>query len=76
MSKKDDYTLIKLIEIRFADPISCVKLLKNFVVTGSMMGRVNVYNIDENKLIPLCTLNSENISDIAYDDQKKFFILG
>ena len=76
MSKKDDYTLIKLIEIRFADPISCVKLLKNFVVTGSMMGRVNVYNIDENKLIPLCTLNSENISDIAYDDQKKVFYIG
>lgn len=76
MSKKDDYILTELIKIRFADPISSVKLLNNFVIAGTMMGRINVYDIDGKKLIPLSSLNSENISDIAYDEKKNIFYIG
>lgn len=73
MSKKDNYILIKFIEIRFADPISALKLVNNYVVTGTMMGRVNLYNISEKKQIPLSELNSENISDISYNEEERCF---
>ena len=77
MSKKDGYVVIKFLEIRFADPISSLKLINNnYVVTGTMMGRVNLYNIIENKVINLCELNSENISDIAYNEKEKNIYIG
>ena len=73
MSKNDNYILIKFLEIRFADPISALKLVNNYVVTGTMMGRINLYNISEKKQIPLSELNSENISDISYNEKEKCF---
>ena len=77
MSKNDGYVVIKFLEIRFADPISSLKLINNnYVVTGTMMGRVNLYNIIENKVINLCELNSENISDIAYNEKEKNIYIG
>ena len=77
MSKNDGYVVIKFLEIRFADPISSLKLINNnYVVTGTMMGRVNLYNIRENKVINLCELNSENISDIAYNEKEKNIYIG
>lgn len=77
MSKNDGYVVIKFLEIRFADPISSLKLINNnYVVTGTMMGRVNLYNILENKVINLCELNSENISDIAYNEKEKNIYIG
>jgi hypothetical protein len=41
-----------------------------------MMGRVNLYNISENKEKSLCELNSENISDISYNDKEKAVYIG
>ena len=77
MSKNDGYVVIKFLEIRFADPISSLKLIDNkYVVTGTMMGRINFYNIEENKVINLSELNSENISDISYDDKEKNIYIG
>ena len=76
MSKKEDYICIYFMPIRFADPISSLKLVKNYVITGTMMGRINLYNISEEKLIPLSELNSENISDIAYNEKEKIFYIG
>ena len=76
MSNKEKYSFIKLLEIRFADPISSIKLTKNFVVMGTMMGRVTLYNISEQKTVVLSELNSENVSDIAYDDEEKVFYVG
>ena len=76
MTNKEKYSFIKLLEIRFADPISSIKLTKNFVVMGTMMGRVTLYNISEQKTVVLSELNSENVSDIAYDDEEKVFYVG
>ena len=76
MSKKDDYEFIKFLEIRFADPISSLKLKDNFVVTGTMMGRVNLHKIMEDKTIRLSELNSENISDISYNEKEQLFYVG
>ena len=76
MSKKENFTVIKFIEIRFADPISSVKLENNIVVTGSMMGRIKFYNISENNYINKNELNSENISDISYNERERAFYVG
>jgi len=76
MSSKDDYILQKFLEIRFADPISSLKLINNYVITGTMMGRVNLYNIAENKTVNLSESNPENISDIAYNEKEKSFYIG
>jgi WD40 repeat protein len=76
MSKKDNYELIHFLDIRFADPISSLKLINNYVITGTMMGRVNLYNISNNKTASLSELNSENISDISYNEKEKIFYVG
>ena len=75
MSKKEDYLLEKLIEIHFADPISSLKLTNDYMIMGTMMGRISVYDIQNKKIIVLSALNSENISDISYnDDEKSFYV--
>ena len=76
MAKKDNYSLLKFIKIRFADPISCLKIINDYVIAGTMMGRVNIYNISENKEKTLCELNSENISDISYNEKEKSIYIG
>ena len=76
MSKKDKFSVIQFIKIRFADPISSLKLINDYVFAGTMMGRVNLYNISENKEKSLCELNSENISDISYNDKEKAVYIG
>ena len=76
MSKKTKYDLIKFLEIRFADPISSMKLVNNYFVYGTLMGRLNLYNIKEDKKIQLSELNPENISDIAYNEKERKFLAG
>ena len=76
MSKKSKYDLLKFLEIRFADPISSMKLIKNYFVYGTLMGRVNLYNIRQDKKVQLCELNSENISDISYNKKEKSLLIG
>lgn len=75
MNKKEDYLLEKLIEIHFADPISSLKLTNDYMIMGTMMGRTSVYDIQNQKIIVLSALNSENISDISYnDDESSFYV--
>jgi hypothetical protein len=73
---KNEYEFIKILDIRFADPISSLKLENNYVVTGTMMGRVNLYSIDQEKTYRLSELNSENISDISYNKKEELFYVG
>lgn len=63
-------------EIRFADPVSSIKLTKNCVVIGTMMGRVFLYSFAHEKIYTLCELNSENISDIAYNEKENNIYVG
>ena len=76
MSQKSKYNLIKYLEIRFADPISSMKYIPNYLVYGTLMGRLNLYNIKEDKIIQLSELNPENISDIYYNEKEKSFYVG
>ena len=76
MSKQDDYECIKFLDIRFADPISSLKLDNKYVITGTMMGRANLYSIENDKIYRLSELNSENISDISYSEKEELFYVG
>jgi len=44
---------LKLIETRFADPVTAIDLSTKYVCHGSAMGRIAFYNIQENKDIVL-----------------------
>lgn len=76
MLQKNKYTLSKCIEIRFADPISCVKLLDNYVVVGTMMGRIFLHPLNTESIITLSELNSENISDMSYNNTNNKLYIG
>ena len=67
------------IDIHFADPISSMTLTNNYVVIGTMMGRVKLCDLskkNEKNIILLCEINSENISDIAYNEKEESFYVG
>ena len=53
-----------------------MKLVNNYFVYGTLMGRLNLYNIKEDKKIQLSELNPENISDIAYNEKERKFLAG
>lgn len=40
---------LKLIETRFADPITALELSKKYVCHGSAMGRISFYSFQEDK---------------------------
>ena len=76
MSKKSKFDLVKFLEIRFADPISSMKLINNYFIFGTLMGRLYLYSIKEGKKIQLSEVNPENISDIAYNEKENSFLIG
>ena len=73
MEKNNDktITLIKLLDIRFGDPISALYLQDTNVIFGTMMGKITLYSITKNKVYILSELSSENIVDISYSPKEK-----
>ena len=69
--KNKTITLIKLLEIRFGDPISALYLQDTNVIFGTMMGKITLYSITKNKVYTLSELSSENIVDISYSPNEK-----
>ena len=69
--KSKTITLIKLLEIRFGDPISALYLQDTNVIFGTMMGNITLYSITKNKVYTLSELSSENIVDISYSPNEK-----
>ncbi len=65
-------SLVRLLDIRFADPISALSLIDNYVIFGTMMGNITLYSIKDNKIYILSELSSENIVDISYSPNDKF----
>lgn len=47
------FSFEKLIETRFADPITSLDLSKRWVCYGSAMGRIAFYNIQEGRDVAL-----------------------
>jgi len=69
------YSLYSFIEIRFADPISAICMSDTHIIIGTMMGRIILYSIEDQKSSILSELSTENISSISYDqDSHKFTV--
>ena len=75
INKDESYTLVKLIPNHFADPISSLCLTSDFLMIGTMMGSISLYNIKNNLAMVLSELNSENISDISYNQEENYFLV-
>jgi len=69
-------SFVKLIEIRFADPVSALSLNNDYVCLGTMMGRVALMLIKDVNRAPylLKELSTENITGISFLDQNNFYI--
>ena len=76
MNKKEDYILEKIIEIRFADPINALQLTNEYIIIGTMMGRITLYSIENKSIIVLAESNQEEISSISYNSNEKAFFVG
>lgn len=67
------YIIYKLIDICFADPISSMILVKDYVLIGTMLGRITLFTLSTQKLIILSELNTENVSNISYIEEENIF---
>jgi WD40 repeat protein len=66
---------VKLIPNHFADPITALCLSNDYIMIGTMMGSIMLYDIENNLSILLNELNTENISDISYNEEESAFIV-
>jgi hypothetical protein len=56
---------VKLIETRFADPITALELSQRYVCHGSAMGRIAFYSMKEDKDITLADSQPELIRGVT-----------
>ena len=73
ISKKSKYSLFFFLENRFADPISGMAINDHYIVTGTMMGKISIFSIDNLKFSILTELSTENISDVSFDNNQEIF---
>ncbi len=66
------YSLFNIMDIRFADPVSCIALNEKYVIIGSMMGRIAALCLSDKKLHLLAELSSENITGITFENLETF----
>ena len=72
--KKESFSLLSFIKIRFADPISTIGLSKKNVAIGTMMGRVYLLSLLDKKISNLLDDSiQEHISGIIFDKTDNFF---
>ena len=76
MIQKEDFILEKLIEMRFADPVNALQLTKDYIIIGTMMGRITLYDIKKKSAFLLAELNEEEISGISYNFEENAFYVG
>ena len=75
INKNESYILVKLVPNHFADPISALCLTPNYVLIGTMMGSISLYDIQNKLALLLSELNLENISDICYNQEEEAFFV-
>lgn len=78
MDKKASYTYNYwyLLAIRFADPVSAMAMNENFIVIGTMMGRLCYMSLAPRKSQNIRDISSENISDISYENNTFYCGIG
>ena len=75
MSENNNYILEVLIPTRFGDPINALKLFKNYLIFGTIMGKTILYYC-KNKTLSLLTDSKEDkIFDISYNPQSNSFFV-
>jgi len=57
-------SFLKLIEIRFADPITAIEFNDKAFLCGSIMGRIVYYNFLEDKEIQITEISEELIREV------------
>ena len=75
INNNESYILLKLIPNHFADPISALYLTSDYIMIGTMMGSIFLYDIQNQLSVLLNELNSENISDISYNEEENAFLV-
>ena len=75
IKNNESYILLKLIPNHFADPISALYLTEDYIMIGTMMGSITLYDIKNKLALLLNELNSENISDISYNQDEEAFLV-
>lgn len=64
IDKNDSYHKISLVEtfpLRYSDPINSISLTDNYLLFGTMIGKVILYNIEKKHFYQLYELANENI---------------
>ena len=64
--QSQNYKIITFIETRFGDPISSLNLNSIFLIIGTMLGRLYIYNFKSNSKTILCDTSDEEISNIHF----------
>ena len=75
INNNESYIFVKLIPNHFADPITAICLSNDYIMIGTMMGSILLYDIENNLSFLLNELNTENISDISYNEEESAFIV-
>lgn len=66
-NSKNAYDLYNYQEIRFGDPISAMTLNNQYLLIGTMLGRIIIYSLQARQAMMLCDQSNENISSISLD---------
>ena len=69
MEINPEYSIYKLIEINFGDPISSLFLTPEYLILGTMLGQISLFNLSSKKLSMLSESNPENVSNISYNSE-------
>ena len=75
INNNESYILEKLIPNHFADPITALCISPDYIMIGTMMGSIMLYDIENKLSLLLNELNSENISDISYNEEENAFLV-
>jgi len=76
--EKSSYIFFDYLDIIIGDPISSVCLSENYVIIGTMMGRIKLFSLKSHKIISISGTNLEHVSGITFkeDDNLLFASIG
>jgi len=74
--KKKEIKLVEFINLRYADPISAIDLIDNYLLFGSMLGSITLYIIGKKKLIKLSDTEDEYISGVKIKENILYICIG
>lgn len=73
MEKEENYILYGYIASDFSDPISSLLLSDEFVMIGTMLGKIILFSLFTQKQMIINEGNTENITSIKFDENDNVF---